>query len=355
MTLREVSGRTAGQGGRIPVSTLARIERGDLDPGVRRLHALLRIYDISPHLTADLIELEAFAVEPPEGRDLATLHVEGLEHFRAGRYPEGLAHFIAVQQVSITGPADELLRQKAMLAFGVAARDLGKMRLAKKIVDDLLCTPPDPSILVNVLVLGATTWRALGSLDAALAFIARAEQRLLPGETDKSAWVHHTKAKLLVQAGDASARATLERAMADYRAVRDDRGLAKAFLTRSGIEVGEGDLASAARSAEEAYRIASRGGAPSIAASARIEAGRVALLRSDFRIAVAHLQVALAGFEGLGDKHGQFVARHLLWKTRLAAGETDRARFDLAAARYLADFIDEKSSELDEVRHAAGD
>ena len=65
LTLREVSERMAERGGRIPISTLVRIEQGKLDPGVRRLHALLRFYDVPPHLVADLVELEDLAVELP--------------------------------------------------------------------------------------------------------------------------------------------------------------------------------------------------------------------------------------------------------------------------------------------------
>ena len=46
LTLREVSERMAERGDRIHVSTLVRVEQGKLDPGVRRLHLLLRLYDV---------------------------------------------------------------------------------------------------------------------------------------------------------------------------------------------------------------------------------------------------------------------------------------------------------------------
>lgn len=356
LTLREVSDRTSGEGGRIPVSTLARIEAGHLDPGVVRLHALLRVYDISPHLAADLIELEELAVEPPEGRDLDTLHREGVDHFNAGRYAEGLAHFIAVQQYAVAGSGDELTRQRAMVAFGAAARDLGKIRLAKKIVDDLLCTPPDPSLLVNVLVLGASTWRALGSLDAAIAFLDRAEKLLDGTRPEKTAWVFHLKAKLLVAIGEpAAARVALDRAIGAYVEAGDGMGHAKALLTGVAVEEARDDLDAAAGCALEAMRIAARGGFRAAVHTAEIEVARVALRQGDAAAAIERLHDALAGFHRLGSRNGQFTAHYWLWKSHLAAGEKDRARFELKAARFLSDFIDEKGPERDEVRQAAGD
>jgi transcriptional regulator with XRE-family HTH domain len=63
LTLREVSERMADRGDRIPTSTLVRIEQGKLDPGVRRLHLLLRLYDLPPHLIADLVERVEAVVE----------------------------------------------------------------------------------------------------------------------------------------------------------------------------------------------------------------------------------------------------------------------------------------------------
>ncbi len=52
LSLRAVEQKLAEQGERFPASTLSRIEQGKLDPGVRRLHQLLRLYKIPPHLVA---------------------------------------------------------------------------------------------------------------------------------------------------------------------------------------------------------------------------------------------------------------------------------------------------------------
>ena len=81
LSLRDVELRTQEMGQVIPFTTLSKVEQGTVDPGVRRLHQLLRLYDLSPHLTHDLLDLEGFAAEFPEGasgRSLESLKEEGL-------------------------------------------------------------------------------------------------------------------------------------------------------------------------------------------------------------------------------------------------------------------------------------
>src|SRR5262245_66369215 len=67
LTLQEVSRQAAELDEPVPVSTLSRIERGALDPGVRRLHVLLRIYRIDPVIAADIAQLDPRADESPAG------------------------------------------------------------------------------------------------------------------------------------------------------------------------------------------------------------------------------------------------------------------------------------------------
>ena len=48
------------------------------------------------------------------------------------------------------------MRQTTTFNFASAARDLGKANLARQIVDDLQCEPPDPSIEPRILVLASS-------------------------------------------------------------------------------------------------------------------------------------------------------------------------------------------------------
>src|SRR5688572_3287668 len=98
LSLRQVSDRLKEQGETIPSSTLIRIEQGKLDPGVLRLHRLLRLYKVPPLLVADLIELEDLAIEIPAGLDLETLYRDGADAWKRGDIPKGLAYLFAVRR-----------------------------------------------------------------------------------------------------------------------------------------------------------------------------------------------------------------------------------------------------------------
>src|SRR5947199_10351029 len=90
LSLREVSERQAEAGELIPPSTLARIEQGKLDPGVRRLHRLLRQFRIAAQAVADLIDLEDLAIAVPTGVGLETLYREVTEGWKRGHMPRGM-------------------------------------------------------------------------------------------------------------------------------------------------------------------------------------------------------------------------------------------------------------------------
>ena len=66
LSLRDVQRRTESLGSPIPFTTLAKVEQGKVDPGVKRLHLLLKIYDLPVGLAADLLDLEEFSEEAPD-------------------------------------------------------------------------------------------------------------------------------------------------------------------------------------------------------------------------------------------------------------------------------------------------
>src|SRR5262245_21964846 len=84
LSLSEVSRRLAATGSPVPHSTLVRIEQGRLDPGVRRLHQLLRLYEIPPHLVADVVELEDMASRERVEGSVEQLYKQGIDAWRRG-------------------------------------------------------------------------------------------------------------------------------------------------------------------------------------------------------------------------------------------------------------------------------
>ena len=180
LTLQEISEQSITAGDFIPASTLARIEQGKSDPGVRRVHRLLRLYNVLPQFAADMVELENLAVAPLRYRDLETLHDEGIKAWERGDIATGLAHLFAVREFVPADESSRKLRQKATISFADFAMSLGKYRLAKQLVDDLLLDDPASEFLLPLFVLQADIWRALGSVPNAVAFIRQAETIVEP-------------------------------------------------------------------------------------------------------------------------------------------------------------------------------
>jgi tetratricopeptide (TPR) repeat protein len=349
--LRDVSERLAGAGDRIPVSTLARIEQGKLDPGIRRLHLLLRLYEVSPHLVADLVELESLAVEPPVSRDLETLYREGVEYWKKGDIGHGLAYLFAVRELVPDGEPARLLRQRAHLGFAIAARNLGKLRLARQIVDDLLCEPPHPELVVRVLVLASSLWRGLGSLDVAVALVRRASERLDADDQTAAALVLHQEAKLLLETGGIEeATRVLDRAVGRYRDQKDRYNELRALVLRIGLLEQAGRLDEAFGCAREVIAAAERLGFARLGISGRLELGRLLVKTGALDEGVRVLREGLGQAVLLDDRYTEFLAHYGLWQAHEAAGDRDRARFEREAARYFVRFIDEQSIEAEAVR-----
>ncbi len=351
LTVRAVSAELAKRGERIPESTLVRIEQGKLDPGVWRLHQLLKLYDVPPHLVADLIELEELAVAAPLEADLETLYREGVECWKRGDIPRGLAYLFAVRERVPADDESRVLRQRATLAFAIYARNLGKLRLARQVLDDLLCEPPDRAIIVNVLVLASTVWGGLRATDAALALVEHAATLAPPGDPRLGAWVMHQKARLLLTLGRvAEAESALVGACASFRAAGDAYGESKARLSMVRVRESRRAVADAIREAEEAIRFAEVHGLARIALLGSIERGRLLAESGSTEEGLGVLQRALGQAIQIADRNAEFAARYCLWKAHVQLGDKDRARFELDAAIYCVRFVDESSKEADEIR-----
>jgi len=351
LTLRAVSDRLVQRGERIPVSTLARIEQGKLDPGVRRLHLLLELYRVPPHLVADLVELEMLADAPQVEGDLETLYDTGVAAWKRGDFPTGLACFFAIRKEVPTDDESRLLRQRATLGFSIAARNLGKFRLAKQIVDDLLCEPPLDSLLINVLVEASSLWHGLGSLETALALVRQAATHLDLEDLPESAWIRHQEARLLLEAGKLTeAERLIDEAIGHYRAISDPYGEAKALNLRTGLLKKSGDHDAALATAHEALQLAESHQLEGVRLGAQLEKGQLQAETGSVDEGLRTLREALGEAVRLGDRNGEFLAHYYLWKTHEKLGDNDRARFELQAARYFVRFIDDHSPEAEEVR-----
>jgi tetratricopeptide (TPR) repeat protein len=350
LTLKEVSARIEKQGEKLPVSTLTRVEQGKLDPGLRRLYLLLRLYQVPVHMVPDLLELEELAAEEPVGKDLPTLFRDGLAEWKKGNVGDALAHLFAIRY---SVPADEesrSLRQEATLSFAVAARELGRLALARQLVDDLLCEPPADELLAKILILSSTLWSAQGSCAMGLATIRQAALHLVPGDDRQRAWMLHQEARLLIETGEpGEAEPILEQAMKLYRVVSDAHGETKALITRIGVLDAQGDPDGARSCADQALEIAKEHEYGLLEMAARIEIGRLLVNSGSAEEGVKQLRTALSKAVLLDDTIAEFHAHYQLWKAYEAVGEEDRMKFAFQSAAFLVQSIDALSPEAKEI------
>ena len=283
---------------------------------MRRLTVLLRLYDLDAEHVSDLVELESLAVERPQG-DLATIVANGLAHWREGNVPQALAHVFAVREHVGTDPAQRWTRQRATLNFAAFARNLGKIRFAKKLVDELLCEPPEPALLVDTLILAASVWGRAGSSEAGLAFIARAAVHVGADEHDKRAMVRHQEARLLKATGQhEEAAVALEAALEAYGLGDDTMNHASALVLRTELQVALGRFDEAIARGREAVAFALRHNHGLVAVNARMALGQALIAAGRRDEAEEVLLTAEAAADLLGDRHLVEEAREMRRPTR---------------------------------------
>lgn len=351
LTLREVSDLTADEGERIPASTLARVETGALDPGIRRLNLLLRLYRIPAQFAADVIELERTATDFPVGKSPAQLYADGIEAWKRGDEAGGLAHLMALRRLDPRDEEGRLLRQKGTLTFAIAAHDRGKARLARELVSELLEEPPHPSLLLNTLVHASTVWRSLGSLHSAMAYLREAETIVEPGDRQREAWLLHSRSRVLSLMGrHAEAEAEIEGALDAYRSVRDEAGELKALQARIDVVQALGETDRALEIARATLSLARERRNAMTERTSLVKIGRVLVAAGDAASGVESLREGLALAILHKDPHTEFTAHYHLWKAYESLGDAERAAFEREAARYFVTFNDQASPEAEEVR-----
>jgi len=351
LSVAEVTRRLAATGTPIPHSTLVRIEQGKLDPGVRRLHQLLRLYEIPPELVADFVDLENMASKPSIEGDDDTLYDKATALWRSGDLQQGLAYFFELRRRLSASPGREAQRHQATLGFAVAARDLGKYRLAKSLIDELLLDGPSREMTTKAFVLAASVWEGLGSLDVALAFIRDAVVRAASAGPELGALVAHQEAKLLLKAGrPEDAGRALDRALNHYRALGDTYGEARAAVLRVRIVEKSGGVHEALDASRQFISFAERHGHAKLALTGQLELGRLLTAAGDHERGLEHLRRALGQAVLMEDRNARLLAHHHLWKAYSASGDRALAEVELDSARSLARFVDDMSEETDEIR-----
>ncbi|MBP7147242.1 MAG: helix-turn-helix domain-containing protein [Acidobacteria bacterium] len=353
-SLRQVSREAARHGQVIPAPTLQKIEAGKADPGLLRLRALVKIYNLSFDYVAELLELEAAGTDVPSGVALDQLLRDGIAAFQKGDVAKGLSCVLGVRYASV-GAADRLVRQKAMLSFAIMVRQMGMLTLSLRLTEELLREGPRPEVLVNVLIHAAAVWHELGCVEAALAFADRAAVHL-HGDDRAWGWVHGQRAHCLAQLGETDgALEAANKAIEHFVRAADVQHQAKYRLLIARLRHRAGEHEQALSSAKDVLAMAERERYRIMEAEAWLLIGEIEQVRGGAAAAQSSIQKAFAIAVDLDDRELRFCCHYRLWKLAEVLGQLERARMEREAALYFVGFVESGSPEAAEARECRVD
>ncbi len=350
-TLRQVEQLTSSQGNVIPFSTLARIEQGRLDPGLKRLHALLQLYGLPIQAAGDLLDMEALSGTVAVERDLAKLRDRGVEAWQSGDIPTALACYLALRRRVDDQTTDKSIRHESILTFAVMAGKLGKHHVARQIIDDLLLDKPERPMLLRAFVQAASSWQALGSPNVALALIFGAEQLVEPDDHRGRGWILHLRASVQIDLlAFEDANTNLVEAARLYEKAKKPYDRALALVAMARLEVERGNAAKAIRAARRASDCAARNRFERVQRLALVEEARAQLLDGKPDRALTVLTRVLAETVATSDNFLRFYTHFYLSKAYASLGDPLRSHAEFEQARYFVRFVDQASKETSEVR-----
>jgi tetratricopeptide (TPR) repeat protein len=354
LTLRRVEELSAETGSPIPHSTLARIELGVFDPGVRRLSQLLSLYQLPIEAAGDVLDIERLAGVLPMERSPERLRDRALESWRQGKVSEALSYFLAFRRRVPNDDAHRVMRQEAILAFAVAAGALGKLHLSRQMLDELLLDHPEPRLLVPILIQLSVVWRSLGSPVAASAFLESAARYASPDAPKPLGWIEHQRAKILIgERKFAEAATCLIRAARFHRRARSAHDEALALLAMTGLKIEQGQPRKALAAARLAERFAARHKFSRIRLSSQVDQARALIACGSPQAAKPILLGVLADSRAADDNSLCFYAHFYLGEAERDSGNAARAKMEMQEAAYYLKFVDSTSPEAQAVRREA--
>lgn len=351
LSLREVERRTRRAGNLIPFSTLAKIEQGKLDPGLKRLQLLLRLYELPIEVAGDLLEIEELAGERPEETDPEILRTTAVEAYQRGEIRKALACFLKLREVLAGEGIEGYERQRELQNFAGTLCSIGKYRLARRILEDLLMEDLEPGLETTVNLTMARVWSAIGSSAGTLTFAARARELAGPDDHQILAWTDHSAATGYELRRDyETAERLIRKAIDAYDRAGDPYGAGRAYGKWFRILISSDRPGEALRIARHGIRHAEEHDLPRVRVLRQLDLAEALLAAGDTDPAFETLNDALSAAIGSGDRAVQFYAHYYLWKAHQQCGDLDRAGLELNNASYFLRFVDESTDQTEEVR-----
>lgn len=349
-TLRDVEARSRQLGRAIHFTTLARVERAEVDPGVLRLHTLFKLYDLPMRLLEDLLEVEEFVGDIPARASTTTTYAEAMKAWKSGDLRQAFAGLARLRRSAGKDAASDPERQKALIGLAVAIASAGRYRLAKQLIEDVLAEPLGPELLVPALVEAANCWHRLGSPRVAIGFLESADKEVAPTASRHRALVAHARASVLATLRDfVGSESALVQAIDHYRAAGDAFGEGQALGVRVRLLVEQEDLPGALAAVRAARAHAESHGHGRLLIQRILDEGHLLCTSGESTRGVETLHDGLARAVATQDDMMQFYGHYYLWKAYAAVNDHQRSGMELSAARYFVQHIDARVPEAIEV------
>lgn len=347
MTLEQVHRALLGDGTRLPVSTLSKIERGHLDPGVDRMHALLRVYDIDPRVIGELVDEERARKVLESDQNIENLRDRAVEAMQAGRMREAYALVFAAKNMTEDDRVPKEQRHLVLLTLAHVASQMGKLSIAWDLVERILSDDPDPTMTIQSLVQGAGVLLNRSAPQAAMAFVERA-LKLRPTKRLRAVTLHQL-ARARFRCGEHErALEDLKRAEAQYRRIGDRFLAAKAILTAARMYEGR-DLERAIEAARSAIRLSKSKQFRALQTSGQLLLGYLLCRRGDAAAGLRILNSGRANAIVAENPELEFLAHYHAWRAHRTLGNEERAEIELRGAAFLARQISDRGDEVLEV------
>ncbi|MFN7967161.1 MAG: helix-turn-helix transcriptional regulator [Acidobacteriota bacterium] len=343
LTLHEVQDRTNQAGLGISPSVIARIEEGQVEPGIPRTQVLFKAYGLPLSLLADLMECDEVGELPPPRLDATTLLERALLLFDSGNRGGALAHLLALR-LSREGETREAhaLRLRAVVVLAVAFQRSGNLSLSKRVLDDVITNPPaDETLLREALIALGECWWLMGSAEMGLALLDRAAAHTGGATEQDLRTLQLSRINALLAAGDLAEAERVATITADETKMHDEveialmHGIAWLAATRAGRT--------------PSWRRTSSHLAQAVLTATR---ARAALDACDLDSAVALSKKAVAEADLVDDPRVGLMAYGTLWCVAVQASQPKVAKAALKKLRAWLDDTDDLTETIILLRRA---
>lgn len=343
LSLREAAARTTQNGADISYSVIAKIEAAQVEPGIYRLSALLRAYDLPLSVVHDLVLADGLHQATASiAQDAAGLVAEGKKQARLGHRRNLLALVAASYELPEEGAEALLAKQRVTVEFARSLNQVGEAGLALRLLDQVFeDRPPDPVLVFDAFLAAAESWWLLDVVIAAEGFLEVAVAR---------------KDELDAARGGLSQRALVSALLVDHwpeeaaviaqQLTETQPTRAEGLVRLAQSKAVAGDVGGALQTLVDLSQDAGRRDDGELMAWSRTIEARIRSQRGDMARASAAAAEASAAADRHGDPHLRLIAKYAAWEAANLAEDrlrTHQLRRELQRLVGMVDAIDEET------------